>query len=163
MNRRHFLQITAAAALAASVREDHLQATDSLSGSRPAFWKLAPTPPMGWNSYDYYGSTVTEAQYLANAQYMQKHLLQCGYHYAVIDYLWFDPTQATRGVWQRGKLAMDKFGRLLPALNKFPSARGGVGFKPISQKVHAMGLKFGFHIMRGRVRDSLRGSAPSDR
>ena len=160
MNRRHFLQLTAAAALAASGRQGHLWAADSLSNSQPAFWKLAPTPPMGWNSYDYYGSTVTEAQYLANAQYMQKHLLQCGYNYAVIDYLWFDPTQATRGVWQRGELAMDKFGRLLPALNKFPSARGGVGFKPISQKIHAMGLKFGFHIMRGIPRQAVRANTP---
>jgi hypothetical protein len=115
---------------------------------------------MGWNSYDYYGSTVTEAQYLANAQYLQKHLLPVGYNYAVIDYLWFDPTQATKGVWQRGPLAMDQYGRLLPALNKFPSARGGVGFKPLSETIRAMGLKFGFHIMRGIPRQAVAANTP---
>ena len=160
MNRRTFLQLTAAATFAASVRNHHLRAADSSGNATPAFWKLAPTPPMGWNSYDYYGATVTEAQYLANAQYLQKHLLPCGYQYAVIDYLWFDPTQATPGVWKRGPLAMDKFGRLLPSLNKFPSAHGGVGFKPLAQKIHTMGLKFGFHIMRGIPRQAVVANTP---
>ena len=27
----------------------------------------APTPPMGWNSWDSYGTTVTEAEVKANA------------------------------------------------------------------------------------------------
>ncbi len=160
MNRRRFLHLTTAAAFAGTIRDGHLRAADSFSGPMPAFWKLAPTPPMGWLSYDYYGSTVTESQFLANARYMQKHLLQCGYHYAVIGYLWFDPAQATQAVWQRGALAMDKFGRFLPTLNKFPSARGGVGFKPIAQKIHAMGLKFGFHIMRGIPRQAVHANTP---
>lgn len=134
MNRRTFLQLTAAASFAAAAGSGNIRAADSSGNSTTAFWKLALTPPMGWNSYDYYGSTVTEGQYLANARYMKTYLLQCGYDYAVIDYLWFDPTQATRGVWKRGPLAMDKFGRLLPALNKFSSAHGGVGFKPLAQK-----------------------------
>ena len=34
----------------------------------------APTPPMGWNSYDYYDTTVDEAAVKANADYMAKHL-----------------------------------------------------------------------------------------
>jgi alpha-galactosidase len=33
----------------------------------PAHWKLAPTPPMGWNSYNAFGSSVTEQEFLANA------------------------------------------------------------------------------------------------
>lgn len=160
MNRRTFLQLTAAAGFAAAAGSGSVQAADLPGDSAPAFWKLAATPPMGWNSYDYYGATVTEAQYLANAEYMQKHLLPCGYRYAIIDYLWFDPTQATRGVWQHGPLAMDKFGRLLPALNKFPSARGGVGFKPLAEKIHAMGLIFGFHIMRGIPRQAVAANTP---
>ena len=28
--------------------------------------KLAPTPPMGWNSWDCFGTTVTEAEVKAN-------------------------------------------------------------------------------------------------
>ena len=30
---------------------------------------FAKTPPMGWNSYDYYDTTVTEADIKANADY----------------------------------------------------------------------------------------------
>ena len=33
----------------------------------------APTPPMGWNSYDYYEKTVDEAAVKPNADYMAKH------------------------------------------------------------------------------------------
>lgn len=32
-------------------------------------------PPMGWNSYDYYDTTVNEAQVKKNADYMAKNLL----------------------------------------------------------------------------------------
>ena len=31
--------------------------------------KLAITPPMGWNSYDYYDTTMNEEQIKKNAQY----------------------------------------------------------------------------------------------
>lgn len=31
--------------------------------------KFAITPPMGWNSYDYYDTTVNEEQIKKNAQY----------------------------------------------------------------------------------------------
>ena len=47
---------------------------------------------------------------------------------------------------------MDGFGRLLPAVNRFPSAAGGKGFAPLSEQIHQMGLKFGIHIMRGLPR-----------
>lgn len=160
MKRRTFLQLTTAAAAAAIARGNPGSAAVFDGSSAPAFWRLAPTPPMGWNSYDYYGSTVTEAEYLANARYLRKYLLPHGYHYAIIDYLWFDPTQATRSVWQRGPLAMDKYGRLLPALNKFPSASSGAGFRPLSEKIRGMGLKFGFHIMRGIPRQAVAANAP---
>lgn len=33
---------------------------------------FAPTPPMGWNSYDYYDTTVNEQQVRANAGVMAK-------------------------------------------------------------------------------------------
>jgi len=44
---------------------------------------------------------------------------------------------------------MDAYGRLIPAENRFPSAAGGAGFKPLADYVHSLGLKFGIHIMRG--------------
>ena len=59
--------------------------------SRPEFYSWAQTPPMGWNSYDAYGDTVTEAEVLANAEYMKAKLLPSGYRYVVIDFRWYDP------------------------------------------------------------------------
>ena len=47
---------------------------------------------------------------------------------------------------------MDDYGRLLPAVNRFPSAAGGAGFGPLAEYVHGLGLKFGIHIMRGLPR-----------
>ena len=44
-------------------------------GAGPKYWKWAATPPMGWNSYDAWGTSVDEKQVLANARYMQEHLL----------------------------------------------------------------------------------------
>ena len=49
---------------------------------------------------------------------------------------------------------MDEYSRLLPAVNRFPSAKDGKGFRPIADKVHALGLKFGIHIMRGIPRQA---------
>jgi hypothetical protein len=55
---------------------------------------------------------------------------------------------------------MDKFGRMWPATNRFPTAVGGEGFKPIADAVHALGLKFGIHIMRGIPRIAVKENLP---
>ena len=55
---------------------------------------------------------------------------------------------------------MDEFGRLTPAVNRFPSAAGGHGFKPLADHVHSLGLKFGLHLMRGIPRQAVRASLP---
>ena len=44
---------------------------------------------------------------------------------------------------------MDANGRYEPALNRYASAAGAAGFKPVGDYVHAQGLKFGIHIIRG--------------
>jgi hypothetical protein len=49
---------------------------------------------------------------------------------------------------------------LLPAPNRFPSSVGGQGFKPIADKVHALGLKFGVHLMRGIPRLAVEQNLP---
>ena len=41
-----------------------------VAASAPAQAPLAATPPMGWNSWDSFGTTVTEAEVKANADYM---------------------------------------------------------------------------------------------
>ena len=51
--------------------------------------KFAITPPMGWNSYDYYDTTVNEEQIKKNAQYMAMHLKEFGYEYIVADIEWY--------------------------------------------------------------------------
>ena len=47
--------------------------------------KFAVTPPMGWNSYDYYNTAVTEDEVRANAQFMAEHLKNYGWEYIVVD------------------------------------------------------------------------------
>jgi len=56
----------------------------------PAYWQWAPTPPMGWNSYDALGTSITEDETLAAARYMKDNLRDHGWRYAVIDARWYD-------------------------------------------------------------------------
>jgi hypothetical protein len=55
---------------------------------------------------------------------------------------------------------MDEYGRLTPATNRFPSAAGGKGFRPLADYIHAKGLKFGIHIMRGIPRRAVAANLP---
>ena len=109
-------------------------------------------PPMGWNSWDCYGAAVTEDIVRRNAEYMAQHLKAYGWEYVVVDIQWYQPTASTHEYEPFSDLAMDDFGRLLPAENRFPSSSGGKGFKPLADYVHSLGLKFGIHIMRGLPR-----------
>ena len=58
--------------------------------------KFAITPPMGWNSYDYYDTTVNEEQVKKNAQYMAMHLKEFGYEYIVADIEWYSNDAGTK-------------------------------------------------------------------
>lgn len=134
-------------------------------GISPNFWQWAPVPPMGWNSYDAFGDTVTEDEVRANARYMKEHLLAHGWNYVVIDFRWYDsePTGNDLDLNQKrigAQLNADSFGRVIPAPNRFPSSVGGGGFKPLADEIHGMGLKFGFHMMRGIPRQSVNAATP---
>ena len=126
---------------------------------------LALTPPMGWNSYDAFGDSVTEAETLANADWLKQHLQPVGWDTVVIDFRWYDP-QPTGNDSLLNKtrvgaaLAADEYGRLLPAPNRFPSAANGGGFKALADRLHAQGLKFGIHVMRGIPRQAVLAKAP---
>jgi alpha-galactosidase len=133
--------------------------------------QIAQTPPMGWNSYNSFGSAVHEDEVKANADYMAKNLKQYGWQYVVVDFLWSydNPPGSNIGnpfqkQLQDGSyvpwLTMDKWGRLMPQPNKFPSSFGGKGFKPLSDYVHALGLKFGIHVMRGIPRQAVWSKSP---
>lgn len=110
-------------------------------------------PPMGWNSYDYYDTTVNEAQVKANADFMAKYLKDYGWEYVVVDIAWYSyESGQQRDKFQYvpfAKMEMDEYSRLLPDTERFPSSKGGQGFKPLADYVHSLGLKFGIHIMRG--------------
>jgi alpha-galactosidase len=121
---------------------------------------LAPTPPMGWNSWDSFGTTVTEAEVRANADYMAKNLKNHGWQYIVVDIQWSEQNPKTHGYRPDADLAMDAYGRLIPAPNRFPSSAGGKGFKPLADYVHSKGLKFGIHIMRGIPRKAVDANLP---
>ena len=122
--------------------------------------KLAPTPPMGWNSWDAYGPTVTEAEVKSNADYMSRHLASYGWQYIVVDIQWYEPNAQKHGYRENAELITDEFGRLLPAPNRFPSSANGRGFKPLADYIHSKGLKFGIHIMRGIPRQAVRANLP---
>lgn len=122
--------------------------------------RLAQTPPMGWNSWDCFGTSVTEAEVRANADFMAAHLAGLGWRIVVVDIQWYEPDAQAGGYRPYAPLVMDGFGRLLPAVNRFPSAAGGVGFKPLADYVHSLGLLFGIHVMRGIPRQAVQQNLP---
>ncbi len=118
----------------------------------------ALTPPMGWNSYDYYDTTVTEDAVKKNADYMAAHLKDFGWEYIVVDIEWFAPHAGSRRKEYQyipfNDLVMDEYSRLLPDPERFPSSANGKGFAPLGEYIHSLGLKFGIHIMRGIPREA---------
>lgn len=121
---------------------------------------VAKTPPKGWNSWDCYGASVTEKEVIANAEYMEKHLKSHGWEYVVVDIQWYEPAAKSSLYNAFYPLEMDEYSRLMPAINRFPSAKDGHGFKPLAQRIHGMGLKFGIHIMRGIPRQAVHRNTP---
>jgi alpha-galactosidase len=148
------------------------------AGYGAAGQQVAETPPMGWNSYNSYGSAVHEDEVKANADYVAQHLKAHGWQYIVVDFLWSydnppgsrigNPFQLRLGdgsyvPW----LSMDRYGRLTPQPDKFPSAfggagsgSGGAGFGALAKYVHSLGLKFGIHVMRGIPRQAVWARSP---
>ncbi|MCU0322010.1 MAG: glycoside hydrolase family 27 protein [Chitinophagaceae bacterium] len=145
--------------------------------SNSTFNTWATKPPMGWNSYDAYHGAITEKQFLQSVEIVKQKLLPLGYNYVTIDFCWFNPGPLNwdpNNNWttiplqqerdENGKLypelAMDKFGRLQPSINRFPSSKNGMGFKAIAKEVHLKGMKFGIHIMRGIPRQAVEQNTP---
>lgn len=126
---------------------------------------VAATPPMGWNSYDCFGSDANEKQVLDNAKVMAAHLKSAGWQYVVIDYRWYSPDMGPQFNWNvdpslRPAFSMDGYGRLQPDPKKFPSSAGGKGFKELASKIHSLGLKFGLHLMRGIPEQAVAANDP---
>ena len=117
-------------------------------------------PPMGWNSWDSYGTTVTEQEVLDNAQIMRDRLLPMGWDTVVIDIAWYDPTARAHGYNAKAPLVLDDYGRQLPDPVRFPSAADGQGFAPLAARIHDLGLRFGIHVMRGIPRLAVERNLP---
>jgi len=126
----------------------------------PAFLSWAQTPPMGWNSWDCFATTVTEAQTRVAADFMASHLKEHGWQYVVVDIQWYEPGAVDFGYKAGAELVMDAYGRLQPAVNRFPSAEGEKGFSALADYVHSKGLKFGVHLMRGIPRKAVEKNLP---
>lgn len=116
---------------------------------------LAATPPMGWNSWDCFGTTVTEAEVLANAEVLRDRLSGAGWNTVVVDIAWYDPHAKAHGYNAGSPIELDGYGRQLPAPARFPSATDGAGFARLAARLHSMGLRFGVHIMRGIPRRAV--------
>ena len=102
----------------------------------------APIAPMGWNSYDYYDTTVNEEQVRANAAYLAEHLKDAGYEYVVVDIEWYAKKAGSqRNTYQYipySELAIDEYSRLQPDPERFPSSAGGTGFKALADMYIAL-------------------------
>ena len=128
--------------------------------ARADFKNWAQTPPMGWNSWDCYASAVTEAQVRQNAVFMRDNLKDLGWDYVIIDIRWY--TDDT-GRWYNQSnpvFTYDQYGRYTPNTGRFPSAADGRGFKTLGDELHAMGLKWGIHIMRGVPKVAVQNKCP---
>lgn len=120
--------------------------------------EVAGTPPMGWNSWDSYGLSVTESEFKANAEYAESNLLSHGWKYVVVDEGWYLPNpEAKPGSF---RFTLDAQGRYTPAVNRFPGSEGDAGFSQLAGWVHARGLKFGIHIIRGIPREAVEKNLP---
>lgn len=125
------------------------------------FRQWAQTPPMGWNSWDCFGPTVVESEVKANADYMAQHLKEYGWEYIVVDIRWFVENDKAGGYNQTDpRYVIDEYGRYTPAVNRFPSAANGAGFKPLADYIHSKGLKFGIHLMRGLPKQAAHRKLP---
>jgi hypothetical protein len=143
---------------------------------------VASRPPMGWNSWDAYGLTITEPGFRANVAAQKAKLLDHGWEYSVIDEGWFFENPQDRDKPDTLRYAIDSYGRYVPVPARFPSAvpEGmkaaiksdavapiklnatieNTGFAALAAWVHSQGLKFGIHIVRGSPRASVERDLP---
>lgn len=121
---------------------------------------LAQTPPMGWNSFDGYAIYINEKQAHQNLDQFIKLLKPHGYEYFVIDLGWYAEYTLIPGTMYPAKknadsLKMDKYGLLEPSITYFPN-----GLKPLIEKAHKNGVKFGVHMMRGVPKQAVNKRLP---
>ena len=101
----------------------------------------AALPPMGWNSWNAFTSDIDEEKLLASAHVIvESGLAAKGYRYVDIDDGW----------WLKRH---QPDGRMMIRTATFPSAAmpdGSTSFRPLTDRLHAMGLKAGIYSDIGR-------------
>src|SRR5580692_9577793 len=117
LTRRDLL---AGMALGPAVLRAAQSAAQSVAQSAADFHRLAPTPPMGWNSWDSFATTIREEDVRAVSQIMAQRLLPHGYDILTIDAQWNEPGAKSFEYRKDAPLTMDAWGRLIPASNRFP-------------------------------------------
>jgi alpha-galactosidase len=116
---------------------------------------VAEFPPLGWNSWDSYGLSVTEAEWKSNVAWFHHHLQPAGWRYVVLDEGWYlahPENAASKG--DQG-YTMDAQGEYTPALNRFPQGLAG-----LASYARGLGLQFGIHIIRGIPKAAVEGNLP---
>lgn len=121
---------------------------------------LAIKPPLGWNSYDSYRNHIGEKEALRNLEIFAKKLAPRGYEYFVIDLGWYSENACIPGsLWPWGNhpfdFSLDSHGYPVGSRTYFPN-----GIKPIADRAHELGVKFGLHLMRGMIRKAWEFNLP---
>ena len=105
--------------------------TPSLAARPAPAPALAPTPPMGWNSWNHFACDVNEQTIRETADAMvSSGMRDAGYRYVVIDDCW--------------QVSRDGAGTLVADPQRFPH-----GIKALADYVHSKGLLFGIYTDAG--------------
>lgn len=131
-----------------------------LIGCKVSEKQLAPTPPLGWNSFDSYGVYLHEKAAFENIEAFAKKIKPYGYEYFVIDAGWFGEFKLQEGTLFPAEkhaaiVKINKYGLLQPSDTYFPN-----GLQPIIDRCHELDLKFGIHLMRGIPRLAVKQNTP---
>lgn len=122
--------------------------------------RLTPKPPLGWNSFDSYGLHISQEEALKNLDVFAKRLKPAGYEYFVIDAGWYSEYTLVPGTTNPTTKNpfdnnIDEYGRFIPSKTYFSN-----GIKPLADRAHRLGVKFGIHIMRGIPRKAVKLNTP---
>ncbi len=117
---------------------------------------FADTPPMGWNTSGSYSLAGENEEIVKRGvdAIIKEGFRDAGYTLVLIDYGWFQEEHGTR-TGRNPLTRCDAFGRYIPNSDRFP-----LGFKPLAEYIHARGLKFGLHLMRGIYRGAYDANLP---
>ncbi|MXP28220.1 alpha-galactosidase [Porphyrobacter algicida] len=146
MQRKHW-KWAGAAAIALTLGASAIAGTGATDPLAPSGrWSAnvsgnAPLPPMGWNSWNAFGSAIDERKLLASANIIRESGLQAkGYRYIDLDDGWWLKRRQSNG-------------KIVIRSSEFPSALmpdGSTSFRPLTDTLHAMGFKAGIYSDIGR-------------